>query len=73
VLLASLDASITLIALPDIFRGIPLDPLRPSSSRRAHTSGQARITRAWNMRRDELVGAGAAGSVCSAGEEPIDA
>ena len=28
VLLATLDASITLIAMPDIFRGIHLDPLR---------------------------------------------
>ena len=27
VLLATLDASITLIAMPDIFRGIHLDPL----------------------------------------------
>jgi hypothetical protein len=27
VLLATLDASITLIAMPDIFRGIQLDPL----------------------------------------------
>jgi MFS family permease len=32
VLLATLDASITLIAMPDIFRGIGLDPLRPSNS-----------------------------------------
>jgi EmrB/QacA subfamily drug resistance transporter len=32
VLLATLDASITLIALPDIFRGIHLDPLVPSNS-----------------------------------------
>ncbi|MBS1891129.1 MAG: hypothetical protein JST59_07545, partial [Actinobacteria bacterium] len=27
ILLATLDASITLIAMPDIFRGIHLDPL----------------------------------------------
>src|SRR6201999_552818 len=32
VLLATLDASITLIAMPDIFRGIHLDPLEPSNS-----------------------------------------
>jgi MFS family permease len=32
VLLATLDASITLIAMPDIFRGIRLDPLIPSNS-----------------------------------------
>jgi len=32
VLLATLDASITLIAMPDIFRGIHLDPLRPGNS-----------------------------------------
>ena len=32
VLLATLDASITLIAMPDIFRGIHLDPLVPANS-----------------------------------------
>jgi MFS family permease len=32
VLLATLDLSITLIAMPDIFRGIELDPLVPSNS-----------------------------------------
>jgi MFS family permease len=32
VLLATLDASITLIAMPDIFRGIHLDPLEPGNS-----------------------------------------
>jgi MFS family permease len=32
VLLATLDASITLIAMPDIFRGIHLDPLQPANS-----------------------------------------
>src|ERR1700761_4368877 len=32
VLLATLDASITLIAMPDIFDGIKLDPLVPSNS-----------------------------------------
>src|SRR3954467_4640042 len=32
VLLATLDASITLIAMPDIFRGIHLDPLKPENS-----------------------------------------
>ena len=32
VLLATLDASITLIAMPNIFRGINLDPLVPSNS-----------------------------------------
>jgi MFS family permease len=32
VLLATLDASITLIAMPDIFRGIRLDPLVPGNS-----------------------------------------
>ena len=32
VLLATLDASITLIAMPNIFRGIRLDPLIPSNS-----------------------------------------
>jgi MFS family permease len=32
VLLATLDASITLIAMPDIFRGIHLDPLRSGNS-----------------------------------------
>jgi MFS family permease len=32
VLLATLDASITLIAMPDIFRGIKLDPLIPGNS-----------------------------------------
>ena len=31
-LLATLDASITLIAMPDIFRGIKLDPLVPGNS-----------------------------------------
>jgi MFS family permease len=32
VLLATLDGSITIIAMPDIFRGINLDPLVPSNS-----------------------------------------
>src|SRR6266436_859424 len=32
VLLATLDASITIIAMPAIFRGIHLDPLQPSNS-----------------------------------------
>src|SRR3954451_13781426 len=32
VLLATLDGSITIIAMPDIFRGIDLDPLVPSNS-----------------------------------------
>ncbi len=32
VLLATLDASITIIAMPDIFRGIKLDPLVPGNS-----------------------------------------
>jgi MFS family permease len=32
VLLATLDGSITLIAMPDIFRGIHLDPLMPANS-----------------------------------------
>src|SRR5246127_3188025 len=32
VLLATLDASITLIAMPDIFKGIQLDPLVPANS-----------------------------------------
>jgi MFS family permease len=32
VLLASLDGSITIIAMPDIFRGIHLDPLVPANS-----------------------------------------
>src|SRR5271154_6476794 len=32
VLLATLDASITLIAMPAIFRGIHLDPLNPANS-----------------------------------------
>jgi MFS family permease len=32
VLLATLDASITIIAMPDIFRGIHLDPLVPANS-----------------------------------------
>ncbi len=32
VLLATLDVSITLIAMPDIFRGIHLDPLVPRNS-----------------------------------------
>jgi len=32
VLLATIDASITLIAMPDIFRGIQLDPLEPANS-----------------------------------------
>src|ERR687889_1720147 len=32
ILLATLDASITLIAMPDIFRGIHLDPLVASNS-----------------------------------------
>ena len=32
VLLATIDASIMLIAMPDIFRGIGLDPLRPGNS-----------------------------------------
>src|ERR1700761_1627096 len=32
ILLATLDASVTLIAMPDIFRRIHLDPLQPSNS-----------------------------------------
>jgi len=32
VLLATIDLSITLIAMPDIFRGIHLDPLKPANS-----------------------------------------
>jgi MFS family permease len=32
VLLATLDLSITIIAMPDIFRGIHLDPLVPANS-----------------------------------------
>ena len=32
VLMATLDASIMLIAMPDIFRGIHLDPLQPGNS-----------------------------------------
>src|SRR5580704_10474225 len=32
VLLATLDGSITIIAMPDIFRGIHLNPLVPSNS-----------------------------------------
>jgi MFS family permease len=32
VLLATLDASITIIAMPDIFRGVHLDPLVPANS-----------------------------------------
>src|SRR3984957_5915426 len=32
ILLATLDVSITIIAMPDIFRGIHLDPLVPSNS-----------------------------------------
>jgi MFS family permease len=32
ILLATLDASITIIAMPDIFRGIHLDPLAPGNS-----------------------------------------
>src|ERR671928_1486339 len=32
VLLATLDVSITLIAMPDIFRGIHLNPLEPANS-----------------------------------------
>jgi MFS family permease len=32
ILLATLDASITLIAMPDIFRGVHLDPLVPGNS-----------------------------------------
>src|SRR5436190_18834540 len=32
ILLATLDVSITLIAMPDIFRGIHLDPLLPANS-----------------------------------------
>ena len=32
VLLATLDASIVLIAMPDIFRGIGLSPLQPGNS-----------------------------------------
>ena len=32
VLLATIDASITLIAMPAIFRGIHLDPLEPGNS-----------------------------------------
>src|SRR5580700_10104468 len=31
-LLATIDASIMLIAMPDIFRGIQLDPLQPGNS-----------------------------------------
>ncbi|MEY2440821.1 MAG: hypothetical protein QOJ46_247 [bacterium] len=32
ILLATLDASITIIAMPDIFRGLHLDPLAPANS-----------------------------------------
>jgi hypothetical protein len=32
VLLATIDLSITIIAMPDIFRGIHLDPLAPANS-----------------------------------------
>src|ERR1700750_3341340 len=32
VLLATLDGSITIVSMPDIFRGIHLDPLVPSNS-----------------------------------------
>ena len=32
VLMATLDSSIMLIAMPDIFRGIGLDPLQPGNS-----------------------------------------
>ncbi|HVV75996.1 MAG TPA: MFS transporter [Mycobacteriales bacterium] len=32
VLMATIDASITMIALPDIFRGIHIDPLQPGNS-----------------------------------------
>src|SRR5579863_7407896 len=32
ILLATLDASITIIAMPDIFRGIKLNPLTPGNS-----------------------------------------
>ncbi|HEY2435613.1 MAG TPA: MFS transporter, partial [Solirubrobacteraceae bacterium] len=32
ILLATLDLSITIIAMPDIFRGIKLDPLVPGNS-----------------------------------------
>ncbi|HVT22939.1 MAG TPA: MFS transporter [Mycobacteriales bacterium] len=32
VLMATIDASITMIALPDIFRGIDIDPLQPGNS-----------------------------------------
>jgi hypothetical protein len=32
ILLATLDASITIIAMPDIFRGIHLDPLAPATA-----------------------------------------
>ncbi|HEY3942099.1 MAG TPA: hypothetical protein VGL60_06415, partial [Acidimicrobiales bacterium] len=32
VLMATIDGSIVLIAMPDIFRGIKLDPLVPSNS-----------------------------------------
>ena len=32
VLLATLDGSITIIAMPDIFRGIHLNPLQPGNS-----------------------------------------
>ena len=31
-LMATIDGSITLIALPDIFRGIGIDPLRPGTA-----------------------------------------
>src|SRR5271154_4158989 len=31
-LMATIDASITLIALPNIFRGIDIDPLQPGNS-----------------------------------------
>src|ERR1700746_2944636 len=32
VLLATIDGSIVLIAMPDIFRGVRLDPLQPGNS-----------------------------------------
>jgi hypothetical protein len=45
VLLATLDLSITLIAMPDIFRGIHLDPLAPAQAAPATAATHLRATR----------------------------
>ena len=62
VLMATIDMSIMLIALPDIFRGIGIDPLAPGNS----FSGQRAAHRV-RLRHRRLPGRG--GHVLAAGRQ----